>query len=90
MASAGDLTEDNFILVYDNWSNTLRQLNLADETVTRISLAHQRFISPAYDGVENDVYWYCYTDINRGKLNGTNGENILGEGYYDIVVCINH
>ncbi|KAI0225833.1 hypothetical protein LSAT2_023402 [Lamellibrachia satsuma] len=82
----GGLTEDNFLLVYDRWSNTLRQLNLAENSATRIPLGHQDFRSPAYDPIETKVYWIRYREIKRADLNGTREETILREGqphYYN-------
>ena len=79
-ASPGGLTEDNFLLVSDSWINTLRQLNLANESVTRIPLGHRNFKSPAYDPVQKKVYWTDNDDIRRAFLNGTSQQTILNEG----------
>ena len=75
--TSGGLTEDNFLLLYDKSSRTLRQLNLEDNSATRITIEHQESRSPAYDPVQKRVYWIRYPYIKRGYLNETHEEGII-------------
>ena len=76
----GGLTEDNFLLFYDGSTKTLQQLNLANESVTRIPLGQHYFKSPAYDPVQKKVYWTENNDIEWASLNGTSQQTFLSEG----------
>ena len=79
LISTGGLTEDNFLLVYDGWPNTLRQLNLVNESLTRISSSRHQFTSPTYDPIQKKVYWTYRDDIIRASLDGTSQDTILNE-----------
>ncbi|KAK2187858.1 hypothetical protein NP493_153g11078, partial [Ridgeia piscesae] len=77
------LTEDNFLLVSDDSTHTLRQLNLADDSAIRIPIGHQYVRSPVYDPVEKMVYWingyyYYWADnyMKRSYINGTHEETL--------------
>ncbi|KAK2190870.1 hypothetical protein NP493_66g06013 [Ridgeia piscesae] len=78
----GGLTEDNFLLVSDYSIDTLRQLNLANDSAIRIPIRHQYVRSPVYDPVEKTVYWFYDNYIKRAYINGTQ-ENLVWRQEYD-------
>ncbi|KAK2149436.1 hypothetical protein NP493_2991g00003 [Ridgeia piscesae] len=78
----GGLTEDNFLLVSDYYTDTLRQLNLANDSAIRIPIGHQDVNSPVYDPIEKTVYWFYSNYIKRAYLNGTQETLVWRQEYY--------
>ena len=74
------MTEDNFLLVSDYWTDTLHQLNLANDSAVMIPIRDQDVRSPVYDPVEKTVYWFYSNYIKRAYINGTQEKQVWRQG----------